>query len=129
MPILTKRWDDPKEPGDGWRVLVCRYRPRGVRKEEETWDQWRPELGPSKELHALVYGKVGAPISWSTYRAQYVREMREQKEAIVELARRAAAGETITLLCSSACVDERRCHRSLLKELIDRQVEQNQPSR
>src|SRR6185437_1706023 len=102
MPIRTKRWDEPSEPWDGLRVLVCRYRPRGVPKEEETWDQWRPELGPSKELHALVYGKKGAPISWSTYRAQYLREMREQKEAIAELARRVAAGETITLLCSSA---------------------------
>jgi hypothetical protein len=35
------------------------------------------------------------------------------------LARRSQAGETITLLCSSACTRESRCHRSLLKELID----------
>ena len=26
-------------------------------------------------------------------------------------------GETITLLCSSACTDEARCHRSILREL------------
>jgi hypothetical protein len=31
-------------------------------------------------------------------------------------------GETITLLCSSACTRESRCHRSLLKELIERRL-------
>jgi hypothetical protein len=36
------------------------------------------------------------------------------------LAVRVAAGETVTLLCSSACVDADRCHRSLLAELIER---------
>jgi hypothetical protein len=35
------------------------------------------------------------------------------------LAARARGGETVTLLCSSACVDPARCHRTLLKELID----------
>lgn len=119
MPIRSRRWNDPAEQGDGLRILVTRYRPRGISKAEETWDQWRPELGPSKELHALVYGKKGEPISWSTYRAQYLREMREHKQVIEELARLVATGQTITLLCSSACTDERRCHRSILKELIE----------
>jgi hypothetical protein len=32
------------------------------------------------------------------------------------------AGVTVTLLCSSACVDEEQCHRTLLKELIERAV-------
>jgi hypothetical protein len=45
MPVITKQWDDPKE--DGTRILVCRYRPRGLRKDDETWDIWMPELGPS----------------------------------------------------------------------------------
>ena len=49
MPIRTKRWDDPKEPADGFRLLVCRYRPRGLPKDAETWDAWNADLGPSKE--------------------------------------------------------------------------------
>jgi len=44
MPIRTRRWNDPGQKGDGLRVLVCRYRPRGVRKEDETWDVWLPGL-------------------------------------------------------------------------------------
>lgn len=108
---------------DGVRILICRYRPRGVKKSEETWELWLANLGPSKELHAAVYGKTGPGISWATYRMKYLQEMRSQRPAIAELARRVAGGETIMLLCSSHCVKESRCHRSLLRELIEREVE------
>jgi uncharacterized protein YeaO (DUF488 family) len=125
MPIKTKRWDDPREPDDGFRLLICRYRPRALKKENETWDKWEKELGPSKDLHAAFYGKHGPPIGWKEYRRRYLKEMKDQKERIAELARRAAAGETITLLCSSACLDPDRCHRTLLKQLIEAQYLRN----
>ena len=38
MPIKTKRWCDPRKKSDGWRILICRYRPRALKKEDETWD-------------------------------------------------------------------------------------------
>jgi uncharacterized protein YeaO (DUF488 family) len=117
--IHTKRWDDPRGPDDGFRLLVCRYRPRGVSKADETWDAWEPDLGPSTELHAAAYGKGVLQIPRATYRSRYLVEMRKQREKIDELARRVREGETITLLCSSACDRESRCHRSLLKELIE----------
>lgn len=119
MPLKTKRWNDPAEPDDGWRLLICRYRPRGVRKQDETWDAWGPNLGPSKDLHAAYYGKQGAPISWEEYRQRYLQEMKSQQESIEELISLVAQGKTITLLCSSACVDASRCHRTLLQELIE----------
>ena len=120
VEIRTRRWNDPSEEGDGLRVLVCRYRPRGLRKELETWSAWYPELGPSAQLHAAVYGKHGARIDWATYRRRYLQEMKQPaaRERIAELAERARRGEVITLLCSSACERESRCHRSLLAELI-----------
>jgi uncharacterized protein YeaO (DUF488 family) len=118
-PIKTRRWNDPPEPDEGFRLLVTRYRPRGVAKSEETWDAWEPDLGPSVQLHAAAYGKGVLMIPWATYRRRYLLEMRKQKAAIDALARRVAAGEQITLLCSSACDRESRCHRSLLKELIE----------
>ncbi len=116
--LRTRRWNDPAKPDDGARILVTRYRPRGVRKEDERWDAWMPELGPSKELHAAVYGKHGAPISWDEYRARYLAEMESQRYRIRGLAGQVAAGERVTLLCSSACEDPARCHRTLLAELI-----------
>ena len=122
VPVRTRRWNDRRLPGDGLRLLICRYRPRGVRKSDETWDEWDPDLGPSRELHAAVYGKSGPPISWEQYRPRYLGEMKAREKRIEELASRVRAGETIALLCSSACVDDARCHRSLLRELIESAV-------
>ena len=124
--IKTKRWNDPRRRGDGYRLLVCRYRPRGVRKEDETWDDWCPDLGPSKGLHADCYGKHGPPITWGEYRRRYLDEMRQQQELIDELAALVAEGKTITLLCSSACEDASRCHRTLLQELIEARLQSRQ---
>ncbi|HTU21102.1 MAG TPA: DUF488 family protein [Gemmataceae bacterium] len=120
--IKTKRWDDRRAKSDGFRLLICRYRPRALPKAEETWDLWWSQLGPSKELHAAFYGKHGqTPITWEEYRQRYLDEMKgeEQQESIALLAEKVAAGSTITLLCSSACTDATHCHRTLLKELIE----------
>jgi uncharacterized protein YeaO (DUF488 family) len=118
--IRTKRWNDPAAPDDGFRLLVCRIRPRGVAKQKETWDDWWPDLGPSRALLDDFHGKSGAPITWTDYAARYLTEMggAQQLWRIRDLARRAAAGETITLLCSSACRDPDHCHRTLLARLV-----------
>ena len=128
MPIHTKRWCDPREKADGYRLLVCRYRPRALPKKDETWDGWCKDLGPSKELHADYYGKHGPPISLEDYRRRYLEEMQAQTEMIDELAALVAEGKTITLLCSSACTDPARCHRTLLKELIEKRIAERKSS-
>src|SRR5689334_9840993 len=106
MPLRTRRWNDPAEPDDGFRVLVCRYLPRGVSKAKETWDEWWPDLGPSRALHAAYWGKdaggnekhAGEGLAWGEYRLRYLEEMQRQSFRLRALASRHAAGETITLL-------------------------------
>jgi uncharacterized protein YeaO (DUF488 family) len=122
VPVRTKRWNDPPESDDGFRVLVCRFRPRGVKKADESWEEWWPELGPSRALHAAYWGKTGPRLSFERYRPRYLEEMGAQTFRIRALADRAAAGETITLLCSSACTDPAQCHRTLLAGLIEQAV-------
>lgn len=127
MPVTihTKRWDDPIDASDGTRILVTRYRPRGLKKEDETWTEWIADLAPTAELHAAAYGKGREPVGWATYRAAYLKQMLAQKPLIRQIAERVRKGETITLLCSSQCVRESRCHRSLLRELIQNEVAQS----
>lgn len=128
--IKTKRWDDRRAKSDGFRLLICRYRPRALPKAEETWDLWWSHLGPSKDLHAAYYGKHGqTPVSWEEYRQRYLDEMKgeQQQESIAILAEKVAAGKTITLLCSSACTDAAHCHRTLLKQLIEEQAARLRP--
>jgi uncharacterized protein YeaO (DUF488 family) len=119
MPVCTKRWNDPPSPDDGYRLLICRYRPRGVRKADEPWDAFCPALGPSKELHAAYYGKTGAPIDYAEYERRFRHEMVSREYWIASFAKRVRAGDTITLLCSSACTDPARCHRTVVRELIE----------
>ena len=136
MPVRTKRWNDPPAPDDGFRLLVCRIRPRGVSKAKETWDTWWPDLGPSRDLLDAFHGKAArrpgrapslgpasppSPLPWDDYARRYLDEMQAPSPVwlIRGLAQRSAAGETITLLCSSACTDPARCHRTLLARLVD----------
>ena len=118
----TRRWNDPPWPNEGVCILVTRYRPRGLAKANETWDEWDPDLGPSIDLHKAAYGKGVLAIPWETYRVLYLREMRQRKEKVAALAYRVAAGESVTLLCSSACDRASRCHRSVLKGLIEAEI-------
>ena len=119
MPLKTRRWCVPAEPDDGLRVLICRFRPRGLPKEKETWDVWMRELGPSPPLLAAFQGKGQTPITLDEYRERYLREMEAQHEKIAELAARVDQGETVTLLCSKDCIIAEACHRTLLAELIE----------
>ncbi len=120
VPVRTKRWNDPAAADDGFRLLICRIRPRGVAKAAETWDGWWPDLGPSRPLLDAYHGKAGPPLAWDDYMRRYHGEMAGAAQVwrIRDLARRVGAGETVTLLCSSACTDPERCHRTLLARLI-----------
>jgi uncharacterized protein YeaO (DUF488 family) len=118
--LKTRRWNDPSERDDGLRVLITRYRPRGLKKADETWDVWIKDVAPSAQLLADFHGKEAAPISWSEYRKRYLHEMKSQTKLIASLKHRLEEGETVTLLCSSACTDPEHCHRALLKELVEK---------
>ena len=79
-------------------------------------------IGPSRELLAAFHGKSGPPLAWDSYVTRYLEEMRGAAPLwrIRALAGRVAAGETVTLLCSSACTDPTHCHRTILSRLIER---------
>ena len=109
MAILTKRIYDPADPGDGFRLLVMRLWPRGIRKAHVS--AWEKELGPSRKL----LDDFHAGIPWAEYRMRYLDEMRAKPDLLGQWAERAAR-ETITLLCG--CKDESRCHRSLLRDVL-----------
>ena len=50
VKILLKRiYEEPSE-ADGYRILLDRLWPRGLKKEDAKFDEWRKEITPSKEL-------------------------------------------------------------------------------
>ena len=61
MNITIKRIYDPKEPGDGYRVLVDRLWPRGISKEKASWDEWLKNIAPSTALRQWF---AHDPVRW-----------------------------------------------------------------
>jgi uncharacterized protein YeaO (DUF488 family) len=114
MPVRTKRIYDPAEPHDGTRILVMRIYPRGIRRD--SFHEWRKELGTAPEL---IKAWKARKITWAELSRRFKVQMKGDEQAqasLKELARRARA-EQLTLLCG--CGDERHCHRSLLKAMIE----------
>lgn len=112
MGIRTKNIYDPPSSEDGLRLLVMRKWPRGVPRQRV--DRWEKELGPSLSL--LEDWRRGG-LSWEEFSRRYAAEVSRQQPLITALQGLTAEGN-ITLLCG--CRDEAHCHRSLLKEIIDR---------
>jgi uncharacterized protein YeaO (DUF488 family) len=94
--IKVKRAYEEPSRGDGYRVLVERLWPRGVRKQDLPLDCWQKELAPSPALRRW-FGHD--PLRWQEFRRRYRRELRapEAKAHLQKLAARAARG-TITLV-------------------------------
>jgi uncharacterized protein YeaO (DUF488 family) len=94
--IRTKRIYEPASPDDGYRVLVDRLWPRGLKKEAAAIDQWAKELAPSDELRKW-FGTEGA--SYAEFVRRYRRELEAAELAphLADLRARARRG-TVTLL-------------------------------
>lgn len=100
---------------DGFRVLVMRYWPRGVRKE--ACDLWLKALGPSA---GLIRAWKDETIDWAEFRRRYLAEYESDAEKSVALSElkkiiKREEGGAVTLLCS--CKDE-RCHRFIIQEML-----------
>ncbi len=111
--ISTKRVYEPRSEDDGLRVLVTRYWPRGIRKDDV--DVWFRELGPER---GLIREWKTRKISWEEFKGRYLNEYKvstEKKTSLEELKRIMKKGR-ITLLCT--CMDEEMCHRGILKGLL-----------
>ena len=114
MGIKTKSIFDPAEKGDGRRILITRYYPRGVPKEN--FDEWTTTLSPNPEL---LFAFKDGKIDWETFRREFVAQLREDEgcqEAILTL-HELSETEDITLLCFEK--SGHPCHRHLVRALVE----------
>lgn len=121
MTLRIVRLGTPRHPREGLRIGTVRRPPRGVKKAryaaDDWYDVWYPELSPSPEL-------VGAALQ-----AETETEWRAFARAFRKEMNRPAASRTLDLLAALShhadfsvgcyCENEARCHRSLLRELLD----------
>lgn len=92
--VKIKRVYEPVDEGDGYRVLVDRLWPRGVRKADLTLDRWAKELAPSTEARR-AFNHDSA--KFDEFRARYTAELDESAEA-QRVAGEVLAHDRVTLL-------------------------------
>lgn len=98
MVIRIKRIYEPVIPEhDGYRVLVDRLWPRGLRKDQVALDEWAKDIAPSHELRKAFHREE---LDWPAFRSAYWQELDDQRASLQRLAELACV-QTLTLLFSA----------------------------
>lgn len=121
MSIRIVQLGTARAAGEGLRIGTVRRPPRGVPKTEfasrDYYDVWFPNLSPSADLMAL--GKAAStPAEWKSFERSFRAEMNEADASKV-LDLLAAMSKTTNFSVGCYCEDERHCHRSILRQLLD----------
>ncbi|MBK7642357.1 MAG: DUF488 family protein [Planctomycetes bacterium] len=121
MVLRIVRLGTARLPGEGTRIGTVRRPPRGVPKAKfasENWyDVWFPNLAPSVETMKLGQGASSA-FEWAKFVRKYRREMAVPENArTIELL--AVLSRTADYSVGCYCEDEARCHRSVLRALLE----------
>ena len=121
MTIRIVRLGTPRAEGEGLRIGTVRRPPRGVPKAEfssgDWYDVWYPNLAPSAETMALGQS-AQADKEWAAFSKKYRQEM-NQPDAGRSLDLLAALSHTADFSVGCYCENESRCHRSLLRQLLN----------
>jgi uncharacterized protein YeaO (DUF488 family) len=122
MAIRIVRLGSPRERGEGLRLGTVRRPPRGVPKAETAarhfYDVWLPEIAPSETLLKRAAAAQDAPQRWKSFVSRYRGEMkRPEARHVLDLL--AALSHTTDFSVGCYCADESRCHRSVLRELLE----------
>ena len=92
--IQCKRVYEAVDKSDGYRVLVDKVWPRGIKKEDLQADGWCKDLVPSSELRKWFNHE---PERWAAFYQKFHAELDQQSEAI-ESVLKGTNGGTLTLL-------------------------------
>lgn len=94
---IKRVYEDPSAT-DGYRVLVDRLWPRGMKKEYLKYDSWEKDITPSPELRKWFHEDfVG---HWNEFAALYEKEL-ENSPAVAAFMDRISGQKTVTLLYAS----------------------------
>ncbi len=111
--IKIKRIYEQPTPDDGYRILVDRLWPRGVRKEFAALDEWNKTITPSVELR-----------KWFDHQAERFQEFSDLYKAELtsyqdELKRLITIAESNNLTLLYAAKDPKINHAIVLLEVLE----------
>jgi len=111
--VKIKRAYEPPEKADGFRILVDRLWPRGIKKEELQYNVWLKDIAPTAELRKWFGHK---PEKWEGFKERYMNELKRSaaKEELINLCKQ---HKRITLVYSAK--DEEHNQAAVIKAFIE----------
>ncbi len=120
MAVRIVRLGTARSAGEGLRIGTVRRPPRGVPRSKfakDNWyDVWYPNLAPSPQLVRLAK-KAKTERDWNAFAKKYRAEMAAAENART-LALLAALSHRADFSLGCYCLEESRCHRSVLQALL-----------
>jgi len=80
--IAVKRIYEQPEDGDGYRMLVDRLWPRGMKKEDARLDEWNKDIAPSNDLRKWFNHE---PERFDEFAKRYVLELQDKTDELLRL--------------------------------------------
>ncbi|HWQ49800.1 MAG TPA: DUF488 family protein [Methanosarcina sp.] len=117
--IRLKRIYEQPSGQDGFRVLVDKLWPRGLRKNEVRIDLWLKGIAPSDELRKWFSHD---PEKWEEFRRRYLEELELKEEYVQKLIEKAKEND-LTLLY--AAKNEDFNNAAVLKEYLDSRLKRH----
>ena len=123
MSVRIVRLGSARSRGEGLRIGTVRHPPRGVPRDQhasQNWyDVWLPELSPSAGLVKSAKA-ADSPRRWADFAKRYRREMAAPEAArLLRLLALLSRDADFSVGCY--CPDEKHCHRSVLRALLQEQ--------
>ncbi len=117
--ILLKRIYEPREEQDGYRVLVDRLWPRGIKKETAHLDEWAKEITPSTKIRKFYHQ---GEMLFEGFSQAYIEELNGNKAAedFVRKCHDQLESQNLTLVF--AAKNEQENHAIVLREWLKRQM-------
>jgi len=120
MAIRIVRLGSPRTRDEGLRLGTVRRPPRGVPKAEHAsrdfYDVWLPDLAPSEALVKAAM-QAGDDRAWQRFEKRYLAELkRPEPSRLLDLLVALSAQTDLAVGCY--CEDEARCHRSVLRRVL-----------
>ena len=113
--IRVKRVYEKPAKEDGFRVLVDRLWPRGMKKELAKVDLWMKDVAPSDALRKSFHHEA---MKWADFEKKYQAELKSKEENLVELRKLEKEHGTMTLLFGAK--DEEHNQAVLLAKALNK---------
>ncbi len=111
--IAIKRVYETPDTTDGYRVLVDRLWPRGMKKSSLKYDVWEKSITPSSGLRKWFHADPSE--RWNSFASMYQKEL-EDSEAAHKFIDEIKKYERVTLLYASKDADHN--HARILQQFL-----------